>query len=52
MLEGQDKIFFCAGTSIEDVKSSMFTESLLKKGYEIIYLIEPVDEYTIQGKLS
>lgn len=49
MLEGQDKIFFCAGTSIEDVKSSMFTESLLKKGYEIIYLIEPVDEYTIQA---
>jgi len=49
MLEGQDKIFFCAGTSIEDVKSSMFTEALLKKGYEIIYLIEPVDEYTIQA---
>jgi len=49
MQEGQEKIFFCAGTSLEDVKASMFTESLLKKGYEIIYLTEPVDEYTIQA---
>merc|ERR1712176_792170 len=49
MQEGQEKIYFCAGTSMDDVKASMFTESLLKKGYEIIYLTEPVDEYTIQA---
>lgn len=49
MLEGQDKIFFVAGSSLEEVKESMFTEGLLKKGYEIIYLVEPVDEYTIQA---
>jgi len=50
MQEGQDKIFFCAGQTMEEVKSSPFTESLLKKNYEIIYLVEPVDEYTIQGE--
>merc|ERR1711970_940950 len=49
MKEGQEKIFFCAGASMDEVKSSPFSESLLKKGYELIYLIEPVDEYTIQA---
>jgi len=49
MKENQEKIFFCAGTSLKDVKSSIFTERLIKKGYEIIYLVEPVDEYTIQA---
>ena len=49
MKEGQEKIFFCAGNGIEDVKNSPFMERLVKKGYEVIYLTEPVDEYTIQG---
>lgn len=30
-------------------KDSIFIERLIKKGYEIIYLVEPVDEYTIQA---
>jgi len=49
MKDGQEKIFFCAGNGIEDVKASPFTERLIKKGYEVIYLTEPVDEYTIQA---
>merc|ERR1712176_1347932 len=49
MKEGQEKIYFCAGTSMDDVKASMFTWGLVKKGYEVIYLTEPVDEYTIQA---
>lgn len=49
MKEGQEKIFFCAGNGIEDVKNSPFLERLIKKGYEVIYLTEPVDEYTIQA---
>merc|ERR1712233_192754 len=35
MKEGQEKIFFCAGSSLDEVKNSMFTEGLLKKGYEV-----------------
>lgn len=31
------------------VESSPFVESLLTKGYEVLYLTEPVDEYTIQS---
>ena len=49
MKDGQEKIFFCAGNGLDDVKASPFTERLIKKGYEVIYLTEPVDEYTIQG---
>ena len=34
---------------ILQVESSPFTERLIKKGYEVLYLTEPVDEYTIQS---
>merc|ERR1712176_719658 len=49
MKDGQEKIFFCAGNGLDDVKASPFTERLIKKGYEVIYSTEPVDEYTIQA---
>lgn len=49
MKEKQDKIYFMAGTSRKEVESSPFVERLLKKGYEVIYLTEPVDEYCIQA---
>ena len=52
MKDGQEKIYFCGGNGLEDVKNSPFTERLLKKGYEVLYLTEPVDEYAIQGKLQ
>lgn len=31
------------------VENSPFSERLLKKGYEVLYLTEPVDEYCIQS---
>ncbi|XP_037539543.1 endoplasmin [Nematolebias whitei] len=49
MKEKQDKIYFMAGTSKKEAESSPFVERLLKKGYEVIYLTEPVDEYCIQA---
>uniref|UniRef100_A0A8C2Z5A6 Endoplasmin n=1 Tax=Cyclopterus lumpus TaxID=8103 RepID=A0A8C2Z5A6_CYCLU len=49
MKEKQDKIYFMAGTSRKEAESSPFVENLLKKGYEVIYLTEPVDEYCIQA---
>nr|XP_020660064.1 endoplasmin [Pogona vitticeps] len=49
MKEKQDKIYFMAGSSRKEAESSPFVERLLRKGYEVIYLTEPVDEYCIQA---
>merc|ERR1711992_437166 len=40
---------YMAGANVEEVKSSPFVERLLKKGYEVLYLTEAVDEYAISA---
>merc|ERR1719219_1620617 len=49
MKDKQENIFYISGSSLDEVKNSPFVERLLKKGYEVLYLIEPVDEYCIQS---
>merc|ERR1712117_241130 len=49
MKEKQDQIYYIAGASDQEVKESPFVERLLKKGYEVIYLTEAVDEYAISA---
>uniref|UniRef100_A0A914H125 Histidine kinase/HSP90-like ATPase domain-containing protein n=1 Tax=Globodera rostochiensis TaxID=31243 RepID=A0A914H125_GLORO len=49
MKEKQQGIYYMAGTSREEVENSPFVERLLKKGFEVLYLTEPVDEYCIQS---
>merc|ERR1719188_2624317 len=49
MKEKQDQIFYMAGGSVEEVKTSPFVERLLKKGFEVLYLTEAVDEYAISA---
>jgi heat shock protein beta len=49
MKDKQEHIYFIAGTSRKEVESSPFVERLLKKGYEVLYLVEAVDEYCIQS---
>jgi molecular chaperone HtpG len=48
MKEGQKDIYFITGESKTAVSNSPFIESLRKKGYEVIYMIDPIDEYVIQ----
>jgi len=48
MKEGQKDIFYITGESIQQVSSSPFLESLRKKGYEAIYMVDPIDEYCVQ----
>ncbi|KAJ8918790.1 hypothetical protein NQ315_011074 [Exocentrus adspersus] len=45
----QEKIFYIAGASKAEVQKSPFVERLLRKGYEVLYLVEAVDEYTISA---
>jgi molecular chaperone HtpG len=48
MKEGQKDIFFITGENKASVANSPFIEQLRKKGYEVIYMIDPIDEYVIQ----
>ena len=48
MKEGQDQIFFIAGESKTAVENAPFIETLKKKGYEVILMTEPIDEYCMQ----
>ncbi|XP_053672939.1 heat shock protein 83-like [Anopheles nili] len=48
MKENQSQIYFITGESIEQVKNSAFVERVKKRGFEVIYMTEPIDEYVIQ----
>merc|ERR1719511_472795 len=49
MKEKQEQIYYIAGSSEQEVKESPFVERLLKKGFEVLYLTEAVDEYAISA---
>jgi len=44
----QSDIYFLAGESIESISKSPFLEAAKKKDIEVIFLDEPIDEYTMQ----
>merc|ERR1712194_573049 len=48
MKEGQNDIYYIMGESIVAVSSSPFLETLRKKGLEVLYMVDPVDEYAVQ----
>merc|ERR1711896_84300 len=48
MKEGQQDIYYITGESVAQVSSSPFIETLRKKGFEVIYMVDPIDEYCVQ----
>merc|ERR1712004_277612 len=48
MKETQKDIYYITGESREVVATSSFVERLKKRGLEVIFMTEPIDEYAVQ----
>ncbi|XP_016095785.1 heat shock protein HSP 90-alpha 1 isoform X2 [Sinocyclocheilus grahami] len=48
MKDSQKHIYYITGETKDQVANSAFVERLRKAGLEVIYMIEPIDEYCVQ----
>lgn len=49
MKDKQEYIYYIAGSNRVELEHSPFVEGIIRKGYEVLYLIEAVDEYTLSS---
>jgi len=47
MKENQNDIYYITGESKDLVKASSFVERVSKRGFEVLYLTDPIDEYMV-----
>lgn len=48
MKEDQDKIYYACGETIDKIKMLPQTDMVKEKGFEILYMTDPVDEFAVQ----
>ena len=48
MKENQKDIYYITGENKETVTNSAFVERLVKRGYEVLLMVDPIDEYSVQ----
>jgi molecular chaperone HtpG len=49
MPEGQEAIYYALGPSRQDLDKGPHLEGLRKRGYEVLYMTDPVDQWAVQG---
>merc|ERR1711963_388557 len=48
MKDNQTQIYYITGESRDQVSNSAFVERVKKRGFEVVYMVEPIDEYCVQ----
>jgi len=48
MKEDQPGIYYASGSSKKELEKSPFLERLKKRGFEVVYMTDPIDEYCVQ----
>ncbi|KAG7187761.1 hypothetical protein KM043_016804 [Ampulex compressa] len=48
MKENQKHIYYITGENRDQVANSSFVERVKKRGFEVVYMTEPIDEYVVQ----
>lgn len=48
MKANQKHIYYITGESKDQVANSSFVERVKKRGFEVVYMVEPIDEYVVQ----
>ncbi len=50
MAKNQPQMYYVLGESIKEIETLPYLENILAKGYEVLYLTDPLDPYLAQSE--
>ena len=51
MKKDQPQIYYVLGESVKDIENLPYLENILAKGYEVLYMTDPLDPYLALGDM-